>query len=914
MSASAQSVALLRTKLEVPASTGALLSRPRLHDYLPRIAATRLTLLQAPAGYGKTTLMAQWSRTLATPQRIVSWLSCDASDRDPAMLLTYLAASLADAGLAIEPKIEHFLRSQAFATADSLIAAISNSLSRCNREVHLFLDDVHQLDAASFTALGRVLERAPANTRFVLATRGTPELPLARLRMQDQILELDTADLRFNDDETRRFIEQAGLALAADELAGVQQRLEGWITGFKVVSLAQRNNPGSRRRLSRLSDPGRSVADFFEQEVLAALPPERVDFLQRSAVLNRLSASVCEAVTGIPDARRHLQSIEQAGLFAVRLDEDGVWFRYHQLFQDFLRQSLERRHPGAGAALHARASEWFWNAGSPIEAIEHALEAGDAECAAELLELSCHDLTYTGRFSLVRKFTAQIPEALLSRKPRVLLTMAWLLTRSLQYDEVRRLLAQAHAHVETLATAVTTDNAELRQLRYLIAHREMMLAAAEDRPADVEQRCEALLRDFAEEQHPYLSCTIYAQLLFARREQYQLADFERLQALAQGAIERSGFSFATIALQASIGPSLHFAGRSDAARRALEKGLDQAVRYGGANSSLAALPALPLSELIYETNDLDRAERLIDDTLPYASEFGFVDTLMPGFITQARVRRARGDHQGSYRALETAARIATQRGLQRLSDAVLAETVKLLLQDGDLLAAQVMLDAHGLPLNGELLQPRPEKVSTGLEFRAIAWTRVAHAQNRVADALSLAKAWRNFCSARGAIRSLITWDLLQANMLVQSDDLRAAQRLLREAISHATAGRLIRCFIDEGAAIAQLITATYDANLEVLHPTDAFAVDLLDALLPSRRHVVDIDSGIDDAELRERFTAKECEILSLIGRGMRNREVARTLGMTEGSVKWYMQQVYDKLGTRRRLQAVERARRCGAIA
>src|SRR3984957_726843 len=223
---------------------------------------------------------------------------------------------------------------------------------------------------------------------------------------------------------------------------------------------------------------------------------------------------------------------------------------------------------------------------------------------------------------------------------------------------------------------------ELRHLRYLLLHREMILAVAEDDAPRVEQQCRHLLEVFPEEKHPYLVGTINAQLLYALREQYQLADLDRLTATAQGILARSSYSFACIALQANLGPSLFFAGRTDAALRALEKGLSESMRFGERDSPLAALPALPMSEVLYECNELDRAQELITDGLPNANEFGFVDHLMPGYITSARIKHARGDLTGAQQILDEGMGVAMARKLERLRLAIVAERGKFLLQGG----------------------------------------------------------------------------------------------------------------------------------------------------------------------------------------------------------------------------------------
>lgn len=907
---------LVRTKLDPPIEPGDLVDRPRLRQRLDQAAKSRLTVLQTPAGYGKTSLLSQWFHALRQSRRAAGWLSVDATDRDAMGLLTYVAAALTAAGVRFDPPVDRIAGADVFTTPEPLIATIVNGLEETAQPLFLFVDDIHLLAPAPLVALCRLCDRCPANTHFILSSRMIPDLHLARMRAAGQLLELRVEDLRFTAAEAQSFITGSGeFELAAAELATLEERTEGWIAGIKLASLALRQKSSAPKDLlASFTGSRRSVSDFFAEEVISSQPPAVREFLLKTSVLDRLCPALCNAVTGEATSRQMLDFIEQSGLFLLQLDEERNWYRYHHLFAEFLQRRLFDENPEADRELHARASRWFWAQESHVEAVEHALKGGDPGRAAELLELRCQDMTYTGKLQLVSKFAARIPEAILHRHPRVLLSLAWLLTRNLRFEETRKLLAIVTALLHELATSQQVTAQELRSLRHLLLHREMMLTAAQDDAPRVEQQCRHLIEAFPEEAHPYLAGTIYAQLLYAQREQYQLGELDRLVATAQGILARSSYSFASIALQASIGPSLFFAGRTDAALRALEQGLAEGIRFGGRNSPLAALPALPMSELVYEGNDLDRAEQLIESALPFATELGFVDQLMPGFITHARIRHARGDSAGALQALDQGMSIAVERGLERLRLAVVAERVKILIQDGQAEQAVRCARAAGIPHSAETLLPR-RCVTTRDEFRATAWFRIALSEGRTPEALGVGRHWRNYCAVKGATRSLIHWDILLARALFVSGDLRAAQRALREAITHAAASRLIRSFIDEGPVIRTLLASTYEADLEVLHPTDAFAAELLETFDQTGRKSAPRTPATAAPEgLYGKLSVKEREILALVSSGMRNREVAQKLGMTEGSVKWYMQQVYDKVGTRRRLQAVERARQFGVIA
>jgi len=902
-------VELFKTKLDPPLESGELVARPRLLLKLEEAAQARLTLVQAPAGYGKTSLLIQWFQALRASRSRVAWLTFDDAEVDSGRLLAYLGAAMAAAGVRIQPA--------GTGAPEQILARLVNTLESESQSLYLFVDGVHRLTPAALKTLCRFIDHGPATVRFILGCRGMPDMPLARMRARGQLLELGVEDLKFTAGEVQQIIANAGEhELTASELATLLARTEGWITGIGFACGMLRQGAAPGKVLAALTGSHCAVADFFAEEVFAALPPGVCDFLLHTSVLERLCPQLCDAVTGGENARQMLDFIDRSGLFIGHLDDERNWYRYQPLFAEYLQRRQRDEHARRTAGLQLAASGWCSSHESPVEAIEYALKGGDNRRAADLLELQCQDMTYTGKLQIVCQLAARIPEAALHRCPRVLLCSAWMLILNLRFEDARETLEIVRNTLQEHASAADLPAHELRHLGYLLLHREMILTVAEDDAPRVEQQCRHLLEAFPEEKHPYLVGTINTQLLYALREQYQLADLDRLTATAQGILARSCYSFASIALQASIGPSLFFAGRTDAALRALEKGLSESMRFGERNSPLAALPALPMSEVLYECNELDRAQELITDALPNANEFGFVDHLMPGYITSARIKHARGDLTGAQQILDEGMGVAMARKLERLRLAIVAERVKFLLQDGRTEQAVRFARSAGIPQSCEYLLPK-RGVTTGDEWRAVAWFRIALSEGRMQEALSVGKHWRNFCAARGAIRSLIRWDLLLAQALFISTDVRAAQRALREAIAHAAASRAIRSFIDEGAIIRTLLASTYEADLDVLHPTDAFAAELLETfntLSRKKPALYAVPQRAAPEGLYGKLSAKEREILALVSTGMRNREVATKLGMTEGSVKWYMQQVYDKIGTRRRLQAVERARQFGVIA
>ncbi|MBX3539365.1 MAG: AAA family ATPase [Chelatococcus sp.] len=898
---------LIRTKLVPPLESGGLLDRPRLRRLLSE-APRRITLVKAPAGYGKTTLLAQWSEALSRQGVRVAWLSLDRQECSAKAFASSLAAMLS-ANATAEGLGLNF-RNETYYDADGLLAMVIERLSAAPVPVFVMLDDTHVLSADAIDMLGVLFRRAPSNTRFVIATRDTAALELGVLRAYGQLLEIGMDALKFSREEASALLAANGHHdLSPGDLDTLMERTEGWATGLKLAALALDGCADADRsaQIAAFSGRRRAVADFFAEDVFAIQSGDIQDFLLATANLDRLSPPLCDAVAGRNDSVAMLRRLEEIGLFIAAVDDEGNWYRYHSLFADFLRRKLAERDSAAEARQQRAAADWLSRNGYWTEALEQALRARDFDRLGGYLETIAEEFTYTGRLGVIARYAAHLPEAIFFRCPWTMISVAWLKIRAMRHAESRRLLDQARACLDQRQAADEGGDSEI--LRRTIEHREMMLAAAHDEAADVEQRCQRLMRYF-NGIRPYLACTIHGQLLIARREQFRFEGIEKLYADGKAIAEQSGYSFALISLQAAAGASLFANGRAEAARTALENGFAESLKWTGRNSGLAALVALPLAEVLYESNESERAADLIEGHLPAAREMSFPDQLVSGHIVASRLFAARGDIAGARRTLDDASAIALECDLERLRLAVIHEQIRLLLRSGMPEAASRLLEWAGLPVEPEGCLPQAG-ATTREETRAAIWVRMALSYDNTREALSVIKQWRSFCAQRGALRLNVRWSILMAQALLLSGDGRAAQRQMREAIANAAPAELVRCFVDEGTVVRSILAEAYADNIASDHPTDLFAQRVLEAFegkRPTGAHAV------PDEGLYGRLSGKELEILTLVGCGMRNREIGSRLGLSEGSVKWYMQQVYDKVGIRRRSQAVERARQFGLIA
>lgn len=902
---------LLKTQLLPPAEAGALLPRERLTRLAGQITQHRVSLLLASAGFGKTSLMCQWYQHLKENDQASAWLSIDPLGVSPVDLLAYLGLALAEVLPAAAPALEAAVESRRYQNAEALLSTLINQLLDSRKQVVVFIDDLHFLPDDSIAQLARLIELAPPELHLVLASRTLTELGLAAVRAQGQLLKITIDDLRFTTEEIQAYIKNSGWTdTDTNTTKLLENRTDGWITGIKLASLAFQSEEFNQQSLRNFSGSHQDVSDFFAEQVIARQEEEVKRFLLKTSPLDRLCADLCDHALQIDKSRAILDKIETSGLFLIGLDRNREWYRYHPLFRDFLTRQLQDANYHNEKGILLRAADWFIERNKREEAIELLLRAGEAAKAAQILEHCSQDWTYKGRIRLVMKYIERIPRETLDNYPTILLTWVWHLIRHLQFEQGRALLAQVKQLIESGSSQGKISDTSYTELRHQLLHREMTLAAAQDDTPLVEEKCQELL-GFAEDSlHPYLLGSVYSQLLYAHGDRFYMNDIEALAAKARGVLNRSGYDFALIAVLSVIGTSFYALGKAEAAHQAIDEGIDVARRYGGERSSLVALAELPLSAILYESNDIQRAEDILSRQLANATDWGLTDQFIAGYVTRIRISSLKGHDEEAQRVLDEGMALALDRNLERLRLALIAERLHLMSIGSSSSRNKISQYALSVGLPAEADAVTANSNSRGKdEYRATAWFRLAMARGEFQQAISVAKGWRRLCEVRGARLSYARWGILLSQAQYLAGDQRAAQRTIREAIGVAATLELCRSFLDEGATIHTLIVNCCQSGAGSNHPTDLYALKLLEAFGSKLPETTLDEQTIPYSQLGDR----EVEVLLQVSLGMRNREVAERLGMTEGSIKWYMQQIFDKLGTRSRFQAVERARKLGLI-
>ena len=899
-----------------PLGGSELIRRPRLQARLRDAGTARVTLVHAPAGYGKSCLLLQWLQSLEQRGVTAAYLALTPLQRDPIEFLSHLADAIhAQTGLTL-PTIRLFLADESILSADLLAKRIGAKLGETGRPVFLLLDDVHYLNgSAASAALRTIIACAPPGLHVVLASRETLDIPLARLKAHGRMCEITAHDLCFLGTESAELLAQSGAGdLTDNQHAVLEQRTEGWAVGLKLAALALTSNPDRTAILNGFSGERADIWDYFIQDVVAGWGDDLETFLLKTSILDRVCAPLCDAVTERNDSRQMLDHCARAGLFLFPADDTRTWYRFHHLFRDFLVRAFNDRLPAQRAELHARASAWFLEAGLHVDAFEHALKAKDPIRAAQILDTHLDAMFDAGQARTINRLATEIPPHVQAFYPRIMLAAAWPRAWYWKFADVRHLLSACRARLADMQRLNAAPAAELAAIADLVRHREMMLAECEDDMAAVET-IGAKLMPNCDHMNPFVAGSIHSALLLSKREHYKLFETERLDASARNFLERCESPQVLIAHDAVAGTTRLMMGDTDGALAALRGGLDIAVHLSGPGAAIGATCALPLAELLFERNELDAVSELLDAYLPVATELGFVDQLICGWLTQSRLFRARGDHDAALRVLGTAGAFASHSGFDRLGLAVADERIRQLLRSGR--PDEALRTARQAGIKPAAGAPIPSgKVTTRDEARAsirVSWLEL---HNRRADALALARHWRSFTAGASAPRNALRWDIRIAHLLHLDGEFRSAKRTLLRAIEIAEPCGFMRVFLDEPALLDALLPRASQDKVDPSNRLDVFAARLRAAFEDNAGHKAFHSYSVDaePAPLGGTLTKHELQVLRLAAGGLTNHEVGDRLGMTEGSIKWHLQQIYDKLGVRRRLQAVERARHLGFIA
>jgi LuxR family maltose regulon positive regulatory protein len=884
------STPVLATKLYIPPPGPKIVHRPRLIERLNEGLCCKLTLISAPAGFGKTTLVSEWVASYGRP---VAWLSLDEGDNNPARFLTYLIAALQTVAGEIGLGVSGVLQSPQPPPTELILTTLLNDIAAVPDNFFLILDDYHVIDAASVhKALAFLLKHLPPHVHLIVVTREDPALPLARLRAQGQMAEVRATGLSFTLSEATGFLNQAmGLDLSTDDIAALETRTEGWIAGLQLAALSLQGQQDPTSFIASFTGSHHFVLDYLAEEVLQQQPEHIQTFLLRTAILDRLCGSLCDAVLldAAGSGREVLEYLERANLFIVPLDDERRWYRYHHLFADLLRQRLRQSIAASPEEaesrvndLHLRASVWYEENGLEIEAFHHAVAAHDVDRAEHLTDSRGIPLHFRGAVTDILNWLASLPAAVLDARPWLWVRYASLLLVNGQTTGVEEKLQAAEIALRLDNIEAEADD-KTRNLIGQIAATRATLALTRYQPETMIVQSRRAL----EYLHPSnLALRANANWTLGVAYLYQGERTAARQAIIEAISlsQSAGDIFTTILATIILGDieevenNLHLA--AQIYRHVLQLAGDQPLQ-------IIHEAHLGLARILYEWNDLDAAEQHGQQALYLAQQY---DTVIDRFIIcevfLARLKLARGDVPGAAAMLAEASRSARQPHFaQRLPEVVAAQALTLLRQ-GDVAAAAQLAQAYDLPL---------------------VQARVYLAQGDSSTALTLLAGWCEQAEAKGWADEQLKAMILQAVALQMHGEKDNAMHVLGEALALAEPGGFIRLFADEGPTMAQHLSEAAARGMMPDYSRKLLAA--CEAEMPTRQDTL----ALPAQPLIEPLSPREVEVLGLIAQGLSNDEISKRLYLALDTVKGHNRKIFGKLQVQRRTEAVARARELGLL-
>jgi LuxR family transcriptional regulator, maltose regulon positive regulatory protein len=893
---------LISTKLRVPQARPKLVARPRLTERLNPESGRRLTLITAPAGFGKTTLLGEWMAG-RSDERSVAWASLDEADNDPARFLSYLVAALRTIEDGFGEGILSSLRAPGSPPVEASTGALINELADIPANLAIVLDDYHLIDSDHVHGIvAFLLERLPSNVHLVISSRIDPPLPLARLRARGQITEINAADLSFTREEAVSFLKDTmGLNLSDEDVAALEERTEGWIAGLQLAALSMRDREDIPGFVRAFSGSHRDVLDFLAEEVLERQSERVRSFLLETSILERLTGELCDAVTDRDHGQEMLETLERENLFVVALDDERRWYRYHHLFADVLRDRLEQERSEEVKELHLRAASWCERNGWASAAVEHALAAGDVEWAARLVEHNTQSLFQRSEGATVNRWLTALPAGLIRSRPRLSLARAIWALISGRVDEIEPLLTDAERAFATAdhAHEPSVDEAA-RGLANVPGTVAMLRAELARQRGDVEHTIQfaQLARIQADEGDRYLHFFSSWNLAVAKQMQGRLGEAEdALAALAADPWASGRHRYFAVRTYYTLGQVQRAQGRLSAALQTCRQGLELAAEAGRPALPAAGVAHVGIAEVSYERNELDVALDQAMRGVALSRQLGYAQWLVTGLTALGRIREALGDQTGALDAIGEAERLVPSTVVD-IFFPVAVQRARLLLAQGKVEDTARWCTERGLGVEDEPSYRR--------EREHLVLARVLLAQGKVDQALRLLRWHLEEAQAQGRRGSEIEILMLQALALWERDAKERAVSTLTQALTLAEPEGYVRTFVDEGPEMALLVSEVLEAQQRgQLHPP--VPAHYLRKLLTALEQAAS-SATPPTAELPEPLSERELEVLILIEAGKSNRRIAQELFVTAGTVKTHIRSIYRKLDAHSRTQALVRAR------
>lgn len=900
------SVPLLRTKLYIPPPQPGLVHRPRLTRQINEGLARKLTLVCAPAGFGKTTLLSEW---IPTSRRSVAWLSLEDADNDPARFWTYFLAALQMLHESLVKNALAFLHAAGqpikLPQLESFLTILLNDITVFQDEFGLILDDYQHINNKAITeGLIFLIDHLPPNMHLIITSRADPPLPLSRLRARGQMTELRADDLRFTSEEILTFLNQfMKLNLSIGHIAALEARTEGWIVGLQLAAISMQKRKDSTDFIESFTGSHRFILDYLVDEVLGCQPEEVQSFLLETSILERLTGSLCNSITGKHDGQRMLEQLEQDNLFIVPLDNERHWYRYHRLFADLLRSRLQESQPDQVHVLHLRACEWFERQGLLPEAVNHALTVADFERAAQLIERTAETQRQRGEIATLAGWMNSLPGSIRRSHPALNLAYARALVDASQNTSIETLIEEAEAGLDT---DLLSDERRLASLRGQIAALRTYLTMIRyqfKETIEFSLLAQELLGEGDARWRSFVALHLAGAYRFTNAWAAAGQTYLEASDLSRAAGDY-GNALTALSLRGEV---LQAQGNLRQSAQQYEQVLELAQELAIPTAPATGYALVGLGRAWCEWNDLEAATRYVQKGLETSKKAGIMDILLRGYLVLARVSQAQGDLEGALVELDNAELAARQIDLATVKDWVNALRAQVWLARGETEAAVGWASS----LSGDI----QDSIFPSI---AIVLAKVRLVQDQPEEALAILEHALQSAYAVGRLGNAVQILAIMALAHRAQHNLAQANSALLKALTLAEPEGYMRVFLDEGEPLRLLISDIKLAIREVAPGSQKTLSDYIDKLLSAftispllrNRHLAidNLQSGI-----AEPLTERELEVLRLMASGLSNRDIADIDVVSINTVKTQVKSIFGKLGTHNRTDTITAARELGLL-
>jgi LuxR family maltose regulon positive regulatory protein len=894
---------LLSSKYRVPLRRPGVVPRRRLADRLPAASRAPVTLLSAPAGFGKTTLLSEWLAQASTGGAAVACLSLDRRDNDPVSFWTYVVTALQAAVPGLGDAALQLLASSA-TPSDAPLASLLNEVEGLPTNLVLALDDYHVIDTLDVhEGMKFVLDHQPPQLQLILATRSDPPLPMGQLRARGQLVEVRAADLRFTAEEAALYLNDSmGLELSEEDVAALEGRTEGWIAALQLAALSLQGRADAGAFIAGFAGDDHYVVDYLTEEVLARQSGDIRRFLLQTSILDSLTGPLCDAVTGEEGGKATLVALERANLFLLPLDDRRRWYRYHHLFADVLHAHLIDERPHEVAELHRRASAWFQAHDDTSQAVSHALAGGDTGRAADLMELAMPMMRRERRQADLARWVHALPMDVLRSRPVLAVALVGVLAQALQFDTVAERLDQVEALVRSADGSwpeqpppgvIVVDSDNYRSLPAHIQMYRAALALANGDLAATITHARAALR-LAPPHDPLARAAASALAGIASWTNGDLAGAHAAYTESAAGLTSAGFFADVLACTITLGDIRRTQGRLTAAVHTYQRALDLAESTARTEPLRGTADMhVGLAGVLLERNDLAGALEQLTISRQLGDHNGLPQNAYRGRVVLARLREAQGDLDDALRLLDEAERVYVGDFAPDVQP-VAAVRARLRIRRNELADAQEWAGERRLSADDDPSYLR--------EYEHLTLARLLIAQHRAepardeANVLPLLDRLLAAAELGGRGASIIEILMLHAAAHDAGGNSPAANAALQRAVTLAQSEGYVRLFLDEGPPMAALLKALRKQSAAPAYLNRLIASP---ASLPQR--------------LVEPLSERELDVLRLLGGDLGGPAIARQLCVSLNTVRTHTKNIYAKLGVTSRRDAVRQARELNLI-